>query len=122
MTNEPHRVQLRRTKGWRMPPNTVKVARPGLWGNPYPVAEFGRELALELFASTVRGVWRPQTLKGKPDDVVARAYELHTGFLRRHAGDPEGNARRMLAGSNLACFCAPDEACHVDILLPLANP
>jgi hypothetical protein len=31
----PVRVQLRRTKGWRMPPNTVKVTRPGLFGNPF---------------------------------------------------------------------------------------
>lgn len=30
---KPHRVQLRRTKGWRMPPNTVKVARPSAFGN-----------------------------------------------------------------------------------------
>lgn len=29
----PYRVQLRRTKGWRMPPNTVKVARPSPFGN-----------------------------------------------------------------------------------------
>lgn len=35
MTDEatPVRVQLRRTKGWRMPPNTVKVARPSAFGN-----------------------------------------------------------------------------------------
>jgi hypothetical protein len=26
---EPVRIQLRRTKGWRMPENTVSVARPG---------------------------------------------------------------------------------------------
>lgn len=32
----PVRVQLRRTKGWRMPENTVKVDRHrgSLWGNP----------------------------------------------------------------------------------------
>lgn len=29
----PKRIQLRRTKGWRMPANTVKVTRPGPWGN-----------------------------------------------------------------------------------------
>ncbi len=29
----PVRVQLSRAKGWRMPPNTVKVTRPGVWGN-----------------------------------------------------------------------------------------
>lgn len=29
----PVRIQLRRTKGWKMPPNTVAVTRPGVWGN-----------------------------------------------------------------------------------------
>jgi hypothetical protein len=29
----PVRVQLKRQKGWKMPPNTVNCARPGPWGN-----------------------------------------------------------------------------------------
>src|SRR6185437_10944534 len=32
---KPTRVQLRRTKGWRLPPNTVKVDRSTPWGNPF---------------------------------------------------------------------------------------
>lgn len=31
----PVRIQRRRTKDWRMPPNTVSVTRPGKYGNPY---------------------------------------------------------------------------------------
>lgn len=31
------RIQLQRTKGWKLPPNTVVVARPSRWGNPYRV-------------------------------------------------------------------------------------
>lgn len=41
MAGKPHRVQLRRTRGWRMPPNTVSVSRPGPWGNPYAVGVHG---------------------------------------------------------------------------------
>lgn len=37
MSDRPIRVQLSRRKGWRMPENTVRVARPGRWGNPFPV-------------------------------------------------------------------------------------
>lgn len=33
----PVRVQLSRKKGWRMPPNTVRVSRPGPYGNPYTI-------------------------------------------------------------------------------------
>jgi hypothetical protein len=31
----PYRLQRRRAKGWRMPPNTISVTRPGRWGNPF---------------------------------------------------------------------------------------
>ena len=31
----PRRIQRKRTKGWRMPPNTVYVGRPTKWGNPF---------------------------------------------------------------------------------------
>lgn len=30
---KPQRIQLSRAKGWRMPPETVSVTRPGPWGN-----------------------------------------------------------------------------------------
>jgi hypothetical protein len=32
---EPRRIQRKRTKGWKMPPNTVNVTRPGKYGNPF---------------------------------------------------------------------------------------
>lgn len=32
---KPKRIQRKRTRGWKMPPNTVCVTRPGRWGNPY---------------------------------------------------------------------------------------
>jgi len=31
----PERIQRKRTKGWKMPPNTVYVGRPTKWGNPF---------------------------------------------------------------------------------------
>lgn len=31
--SEPVRIQRKRSKGWKMPPNTVSVTRPGPWGN-----------------------------------------------------------------------------------------
>lgn len=33
----PVRIQRKRTKGWKMPENTVSVTRPGKWGNPFKV-------------------------------------------------------------------------------------
>jgi hypothetical protein len=118
----PGRVQLKRTKGWRMPANTVKVTRPGPWGNPYPNEVFGLQLALTLFRNSMQGVWSPGVLDGKPADLVDLAYRLHVAFLARHHQHPLENARATLAGKKLACFCPLSQSCHVDILLECANP
>ena len=32
---KPVRIQRQRAKGWKMPPNTVSVTRPGKFGNPF---------------------------------------------------------------------------------------
>ena len=119
----PERIQQRRTKGWRKPENTVSVARPGRWGNPYPVEEYGLELSLTLFRNTARGTWNPSLLdQAKSDDYWQTAYARHQAWLKRLGGHPIELARAELRGQNLMCFCSLDRACHVDILLPLANP
>lgn len=91
----PARVQLRRTKGWRKPDNTVVVARPTRWGNPFPVIDGDREFAVFLY----RG-W----LVAHPD---AR---------------PLRDDLESLRGKDLACWCPLDGPCHADVLLKLANP
>jgi hypothetical protein len=35
----PQRIQRKRMKGWKMPPNTVYVGRPSKWGNPFKTAD-----------------------------------------------------------------------------------
>jgi len=86
------RVQLRRAKGWRMPENTVKVSRPSKWGNPFVVGKNG----------VVDGA-----------DAVRRYRAIAVQF------PVSGLAE--LRGSNLACWCRPDQPCHADVLLELAN-
>jgi hypothetical protein len=50
----PVRVQLKRTRGWRKPENTVVVSRPRPWGNPYTVADYGRDEAIRLYVERLR--------------------------------------------------------------------
>jgi Domain of unknown function (DUF4326) len=88
----PRRVQLRRSKGWRKPPNTVVVSRPSKWGNPYRVADYGRPEAVRLY-------W--EHLRQHPELVAA--------------------ARRELRGKHLACWCGPGAECHADLLMAAAN-
>lgn len=97
----PQRIQLHRTRGWKKPPNTVVVARPTKWGNPFPVG------------------------KTSPYDFVPDR-ETSVGFYRRWIKTPEGKetaraAKLELAGKNLACWCPLGGPCHGDVLLEIAN-
>jgi hypothetical protein len=96
---KPVRVQLRRTKGWRMPPNTVSVARPGPWGNPWRASPHPVDAALcvELFRRWCAGQIRDPHGRGPHSDYSP------------------------LRGKNLACWCKPGDPCHADVLLELAN-
>lgn len=113
----PERIQLSRAKGWRMPPNTFRVARPGRWGNPYRVEVFGLPLAVALFRDSVQGYWSPSKVAHLSDELAAEAYRCHTELRERlrHADV------RELRGKDVACWCAPDAICHGDVLLELAN-
>ena len=100
----PKRIQRKRTKGWKMPPNTVSVTRPGRWGNPYRTSLFRDYSRAAVVADYKR--W----LSG---DVGARVW----------AGPPptKNEIRAELRGKNLACFCPLDQPCHADVLLEIAN-
>jgi hypothetical protein len=95
MSEQPRRVQRRRTRGWRMPPNTIYVGRPSKWGNPFAKDEDPR------YAYTSYQMWLHDRPEGQQIATEARA---------------------ELRGKNLACWCDVHfEYCHADILLRIAN-
>lgn len=107
-TDAPIRVQRKRSKGWKMPPNTVYVGRGSKWGNPHRV---GISLA-----PNKDGTYRRMTHA----DAVARYRDEYLPYWMWKASEnriypPE------LKGKNLACWCALDQPCHADVLLKLAN-
>lgn len=106
----PKRVQLKRTKGWRMPANTVKVCRPGKWGNPFVVGK--RYGWAEPDSSEIDGPFKP--IKDRAEAVAV--YRSWLGGQHDLLEDV-----RELRGRNLACWCPADEPCHADVLLALAN-
>jgi hypothetical protein len=92
----PERIQRKRTKGWRMPENTVSVARPGFFGNPFKVGDYTEcQYAVDAYRD-----WLKDTPQGRY--TQKKAIEL-------------------LKGKNLACFCPLNQPCHADVLLELAN-
>ena len=95
----PKRVQLKRTNGWRMPPNCVKVTRPGPWGNPFKVGGKNKD-ALEPY----------------------QAVNLFECYAKNRL-NVEPTWLEPLRGKDLACWCSADgcNPCHADVLLELAN-
>lgn len=112
LRSEPHRVQLSRRKGYRKPENTVVVARPSKWGNPYQI-ERGGPLGYQ-----VRGVMNPGHLLGNHRTLRdARQHVVELFEFNIVEDLPVAD----LAGKNLACWCPLDQPCHADVLLELAN-
>ena len=129
MTNQPdqppRRVRLSRTKGFRLPPNTVVVSRPSRWGNPFQVggwfmvgdpnpqrAGFSMswcQASCEEIANRTPGKF---TLIRTP----AQAVEFFERLMKSSPRDVSA-----LRGKNLACWCPLDGPCHADTLLRIAN-
>lgn len=119
----PLRIQRKRTRGWRMPENTVYVGRPGKWGNLFTVEEFGRDRCIALYRDAMVGVWnaRNHFTNEEPDSLVNHAYSLWLEFRAKHHHRPSENARAELYGVDLSEWCALDQPCHADVLLEIAN-
>jgi len=125
---KPRRIQLKRTKGYRMPPNSCSVARPSKYSNPMRgdkaacVAWFRHAISKFPVPSVIISEWI--ALGGNAAVLIALA-----GRVKSVLAD--------LRGKNLGCFCRlcerhkdglplgttcnECEPCHVDPLLEVAN-
>ena len=84
-----------------MPPDTVKVDRSTIWGNPFVASDYPTaEQAVARFRASLTGspAPHPESTMGR---ILARLPELR--------------------GKNLACWCKPGTPCHADVLLEIAN-
>lgn len=114
----PERIQLRRTKGWRLLSGAVFVARPSKWGNPFRIVPNEDIIGYHLSDDgEISGFF--------PDLATARAaaveefrdlMALKLQYPGTNYPDP-----RELRGLDLACWCPLDEPCHADVLLEIAN-
>lgn len=126
MSDKPIRVQRLRTKGAKLPPNTVCVTRPGKWGNPFVVHHpngppslrkpMSPQLAVASFRSVVEkeGGWFPVPLPWPKGKIPKQWTSVE-------------DVRRELRGKNLACWCEIVDKkgnyvpCHADVLISIAN-
>lgn len=114
----PERIQLSRKKGWRKPENTVVVARPTCWGNPYRIVRAGKTTWQVMHFSTLLAEFISRTGTEARADAVHRLQRLIEHDRAPWSADM---IRSELAGKNLACWCPPDQPCHADVLLEIAN-
>lgn len=136
----PRRIQLSRVKGWRMPPNTVKVDRSTKWGNPFNfLAPDYCWLALSYgclgnpagrHEASVRAFREWVTpIEGKNLIYMERSIRfgsetknLKIGPTIKVGPPPTLMAiQTALRGKNLACWCKIGQPCHADVLLEIAN-
>lgn len=115
----PERIQLSRGKGWRMPPNSAKVDRSTILGNPFPVDVYGQQGAVDKHARWMRGQMstREMSQSSRCDRWSDPLSQVSLVALRKWSLDHLSKLR----GKNLACWCPLDQPCHADVLLELAN-
>lgn len=115
------RIQRRRTKGWRMPPNTVYVGRGSKWGNQFyvdPEHTLDTHNPPEHIASIFACKTAKEAIRKYKNTNIRNSDYLPKRKLYKQIYD----IRKELGGKNLACWCPLDKPCHADILLKLANP
>lgn len=106
----PNRIQLKRSKGWRLPPDAVSVARPGPFGNPFSVIP----------------TQKPGTFTGGGYIAVPTLEDAIDCYRLWLIENPDGQkiaerAKAELRGKHLGCWCKEGEPCHADVLLQVAN-
>lgn len=92
------RIQRRRERGFRLPPNTLCVDRTSKYGNPYKMtvdtAE-ERQFVIRMFKSDLW--WRKELVREFLSECEEKGIE------------------------HIACFCPLDVPCHGDVWLEVWN-
>jgi hypothetical protein len=133
------RIQRLRSKGWKMPENTIYVGRPSKFGNPFDLrkTEYSWYAISHGFKANRTG--RAAASVEMYEDWIAygKAVEFESGLLIEDTNSSEKIASSpriqtktppthdeiitQLRGKNLACWCKLGQPCHADILLELSN-
>lgn len=124
---KPKRIQRKRTRGWKMPRNTLYVGRPTDYGNPFRPKSKYRNLAVWV---AIYGLMTQDQIHawyengGACVQDAAHAVALFRDYANWRINIAVGGKAwiEKLRGKNLACWCSLDQPCHADVLLEIANP
>lgn len=110
------RIQLKRSKGWRMPANTKKVDRSTAYGSPFKVKRYeGFWTVYDMRRGRSAAAFVSPLFE---DEAAAAAVAcvMFEGYLWECLSNfPD--FLENLRDKNLACGCKPGAPCHADVLL-----
>lgn len=120
----PIRIQRKRVKGFKLPPNTICVTRGTEFGNPFKIGGWYKigsgKRAGEFMWIQCYDKFDAEREGYIEADTVEKALEMYRTMLERYPFSDDKIEK--LRGKNLACFCKEGSPCHADILLEIANP
>lgn len=126
----PARVQRKRSKGWKMPDNTIYVGRGTKWGNPFKIAPVKHGWHVVAKEDGKEHVLLKTNDYDEAVNFSLKSYQYWLMPYTHKEGDIEKFYQSTvvyesivseLKGKNLACWCGLSQRCHADILLKLAN-
>jgi len=111
----PRRIQLRHTKGWRMPSETRKVDGSTVFGNPFQVYGRPRDEAIRMFREWLAGADHGPVVTSP---ILSRRLKVKRRWIL--------DSLPYLRGKHLACWCplpadGDSDLCHASVLIELAN-
>jgi len=141
---------LSRKKGYRKPDGAIVVARPSKWGNPFKYRTYTGMVKYRpsapsewTYEGRISGDGQRHDWYGPNGEIVvfmdryATRDEIVELYRRALVEPDEGmhhawstlrplpysvdDVVRELRGKDLACWCKPNQPCHADVLLELAN-
>jgi hypothetical protein len=118
------RIQRRRARGWRQPPNTIYVGRPSDYGNRYVIGQ-----SIQHIDSEYRYVIDAT--------MACRLFAEWVEWQLQHFPTWREGIKQEIGGHNLSCWCrlcpkhkdgkplneccADCAPCHADVLGELSN-
>jgi hypothetical protein len=115
----PIRIQRARTRGAKLPSNTVCITRGTQYGNPFKVGgwfKFGGLRAADGF------LWMQSTAPGQPGFTIIKDNAMAAEWyreLRRRSPLTRPQIEELSKADHIACFCKPGEPCHGDVLIEI---
>ena len=120
--NIPKRIQRKRTKGYKNPPNTCYCGRGSKWGNPFvvgrPLYSWGKAILtvaickhpnayIEIFNSNLF------------DGIVTleKSLEYYELWIDWQIKNNSLDITDLLKYDYLSCWCPLSQRCHLDILI-----